>query len=45
MGKFVVVSIDAASEDEARTTTDEICRKLLANPVMEEYAFEIVKGG
>ncbi len=43
MGKYIEVKIDATSEDEARRTTEEICKKLLANPVMEDYAYELVK--
>ncbi|MFI5211793.1 MAG: phosphoribosylformylglycinamidine synthase subunit PurS [Ignavibacteria bacterium] len=41
IGKFVELKIDATSENEAKNVTDEICSKLLANPVMEDYDFEI----
>jgi len=44
MGKYVEVRIDGGTEAEARTTTDEICRKLLANPVMEDFTYELVRG-
>ena len=44
MGKYIEASIDAASETEARKTTDEICRKLLANPVMEDFTYELIRG-
>jgi len=43
MGKFIEFNIDQSSETEARKTTEEVCRKLLANPVMEDYQFEIQK--
>lgn len=43
IGKFVELKIDTSSEEEARLVTDEICRKLLANPVMEDYSFDISK--
>ena len=42
IGKFVELKIDASSENEAKNVTDEICSKLLANPVMEDYDFEIL---
>lgn len=45
IGKYVELKIDAADELSARTTTEEACKKLLANPVMEDYSFEIVKDG
>ncbi len=41
MGKYVELKIDGNSEAEARRATDEVCKKLLANPVMEDYHFEI----
>ncbi|MEO8168759.1 MAG: phosphoribosylformylglycinamidine synthase subunit PurS, partial [bacterium] len=43
MGKYIELSIDAESETAARTTTEAVCKKLLANPVMEDYQFEIEK--
>lgn len=43
IGKFIELKLDVDSEDEAKTLTDEICKKLLANPVMEDYEFNIVK--
>ncbi len=41
MGKYVELKIDGNSEAEARRATDEVCKKLLASPVMEDYDFEI----
>lgn len=43
MGKHVEVTFDALTEDEARRATEEICKKLLANPVMEDYRFVVEK--
>ena len=43
MGKVIEFNIDQQSETEAKKTTEEVCRKLLANPVMEDYQFEIQK--
>lgn len=41
IGKFIELKIDAKSEDEAKKITGEVCQKLLANPVMEDYEFEL----
>ncbi|MBZ0203123.1 MAG: phosphoribosylformylglycinamidine synthase subunit PurS [Ignavibacteria bacterium] len=41
IGKFIELKIDASSETEAKKMTDEVCGKLLANPVMEDYEYEI----
>lgn len=43
IGKFIELKLDVDSEDEAKKLTDEICKKLLANPVMEDYEFNVVK--
>lgn len=42
IGKHITLSIDAASEDEAKSIAEEACKKLLANPVMEQYDYTIV---
>ncbi|HMT11393.1 MAG TPA: phosphoribosylformylglycinamidine synthase subunit PurS [Ignavibacteria bacterium] len=41
IGKYVELKIDTNSDEEARVVTDEVCRKLLANQVMEDYVFEV----
>ncbi|MEO8512404.1 MAG: phosphoribosylformylglycinamidine synthase subunit PurS [Ignavibacteria bacterium] len=43
IGKFVELKIDTKSEEEAQLITDEVCKKLLANQVMEDYEFEVVR--
>jgi phosphoribosylformylglycinamidine synthase subunit PurS len=40
VGKMIEVDVDAPSAAEARTRVDEMCRKLLANPVLEDYTIE-----
>ena len=42
IGKVIEIEIDAASADVARRRAEEMCRQLLANPVLEEYAIEAV---
>lgn len=37
IGKNVQLQIDAASSEEARSIASETAKKLLANPVMEEF--------
>ena len=40
-GKYIEVSLNAASAEDARTQVDAMCDKLLANPVIESYRFEV----
>jgi phosphoribosylformylglycinamidine synthase PurS subunit len=40
-GKVIVLQLDEADPDRARTQADEMARKLLANTVIESYQVEI----
>ncbi|MEM9170024.1 MAG: phosphoribosylformylglycinamidine synthase subunit PurS [Pseudomonadota bacterium] len=40
-GKVIELDLDGADEAAARATAEDMCKKLLANPVMENYAIEI----
>ena len=41
VGKFIEMRVRAADEDEARRQVGEMCRKLLANHVIEDVRFQI----
>ena len=41
MGKFLEVQIEEAGQAAAEARVDEMCRRLLANPVIEDYRFEV----
>ena len=41
VGKRIDLEVDASSEDEARTRVQEMCERLLANPVIESYEVSI----
>ena len=40
-GKYIEVRIEEKDLNQARKQIDEMCRKLLANPVIENYRFEL----
>jgi len=42
MGKYIEMEFSGISKEEAEKITDESCRKLLANPNIETYKFELV---
>jgi phosphoribosylformylglycinamidine synthase len=44
VGKYIEVRLQAADEATARAQVDEMCRRLLSNPVIETYRFELVAG-
>ena len=41
VGKVIDVELDAATAEDARARVREMCRQLLANPVLEEYTIEM----
>ena len=41
MGKYLEIELEASSREAAETRVREMCDKLLANPVIEDYRFEI----
>ncbi len=41
VGKHIHLELDAVDESEARSKVDEACKKLLCNPIMENYRFEL----
>jgi phosphoribosylformylglycinamidine synthase len=44
IGKYIEFTVERPTEQDARNASEEVCRKLLANPVMEDYSLELVKG-
>ncbi len=40
-GKYIEIRLEEDNPEKARQLTDEMCRKLLANPVIENYRFDI----
>jgi len=40
-GKYMEIRLDAADKGKAEEQVTEMCKKLLANPVIEDFRFEI----
>jgi phosphoribosylformylglycinamidine synthase subunit PurS len=45
IGKLIELHVDADTAEAARATVDEACRKLLANPVMDDYTITLEEAG
>jgi len=41
VGKYIEVKIEENEPSRAQEQVNEMCRKLLANPVIENYSFEL----
>ncbi len=40
-GKFIEIDLDESDPGKARAAADNMCAKLLANTVIEDYAIEV----
>ena len=45
IGKYIEVSLEGMTEHEARQRVEEMCRQLLANHVIEDFHFDIIRDG
>ncbi len=41
IGKHIVMTLDAANEEEANTKVETACKKLLANLIIEDYEYTL----
>jgi phosphoribosylformylglycinamidine synthase PurS subunit len=47
IGKFIELQLDpapGATGEQTRAQVDDMCRKLLANPIIEDFTFEFDEG-
>lgn len=42
IGKHITIKLTANTKEEATTQVENACKKLLANPIMEGYKFELI---
>ena len=43
VGKVIEIDVDAPTAAAARGRVDEMCKQLLANPVLEDYTIETIE--
>jgi phosphoribosylformylglycinamidine synthase subunit PurS len=41
LGKLIELRLDGKDAEAARARVDEMCRRLLANEIIEDYRFEV----
>ena len=41
MGKLVIIELNSQDKKRAQQQIDQMCKKLLANPIIEDYHFKI----
>ncbi len=45
VGKHISLEVEAETPVEAKDMVETACKKLLANPIMEYYEFELTESG
>ena len=45
IGKYIELKLSSTDEKSARQQLDKMCEQLLANPVIENYRFDLVEIG
>jgi phosphoribosylformylglycinamidine synthase len=43
IGKHITLEVDAPSKDTAKEKVEEACKKLLSNPIMESFHFQLLE--
>jgi len=41
VGRYITLEVPGADHDKAKAAVDDMCRRLLANPIIEDYRFEL----
>ncbi len=41
VGRFITLDLDTSSAEDARAMARAMCEQLLANPLIEDYRFEV----
>ncbi len=41
VGKVITIKLDVSNPEDARARVDDMCGKLLTNPIIEDYTFRI----
>ncbi len=41
VGKLIKIKLNSNSEEDAKVILEDMCRKLLANPIIENYSFKL----
>ncbi len=41
VGRYITLEVEGSDPEKAKADVDDMCRRLLANPIIEDYRFEI----
>lgn len=41
VGRYITLEVEGIDADKVKADVDDMCRRLLANPIIEDYRFDI----
>jgi phosphoribosylformylglycinamidine synthase PurS subunit len=41
VGRYITLAVQGSDPEQVQAEVDDMCRRLLANPIIEDYSFEI----
>jgi phosphoribosylformylglycinamidine synthase PurS subunit len=41
VGRYITLEVEGSDPEKAKADVDDMCRRLLANPIIEDYRFEL----
>lgn len=41
VGRYITLTVEGTDPGKVKADVDDMCRRLLANPIIEDYSFEI----
>jgi phosphoribosylformylglycinamidine synthase subunit PurS len=42
VGRYITLEVEGTDPEKVKADVDDMCRRLLANPIIEDYRFDIV---
>ncbi len=45
VGKYLTLNFEAQDQERAQQQLNELCQRILSNPVIEDYRFKVVEVG
>jgi phosphoribosylformylglycinamidine synthase PurS subunit len=41
VGRYITLEVEGSDAEKVKADVDDMCRRLLANPIIEDYRFEV----
>lgn len=44
VGRYITLEVEGSDPEKVKADVDDMCRRLLANPIIEDYRFDVFPG-